>query len=174
MKLTSFNAYRKILLKSTAICLLLITASYSSLTFSESLTYSPDQWPRRWGMLMNKTKLQDRLTGYSRHANKISSAPLRSPVWGVVPAARQKPRRTLRPEYNTTAHIHNYYGQNFYPAYNGLGLANPYNSPLFVPGLMPGLAAPAIPYGAYPYMGGYPLYRGLPVMGGMPGIGYLW
>ena len=179
LKLTSFNAYRKILLKSTTICLLLTTASYSSLTFSESLTYSPDQWPRRWGMLMNKTKLQNRLTGYNRYSNKISSAPLRSPVWGVVPAARQKPRRTLRPEYNTNAHMENYYGQNFYSGnyysgFGGVGLANPYNSPLLVPGVLPGLIAPGIPYAGYPYPGVSPFYGGLPVMGGFPGARYLW
>ena len=93
-------------------------------------------------------------------------------MWGIAPRAEKKSRRTYRPEYNTNAHMMNYSGQNiyrgnYYNAMNGYGLANPYASPLLVPGLMPGLTAPGIPfmtnsYGTNPYMMG------------MPVPGYMW
>jgi len=179
MHLTSFSVCRGISLKITTTCLLLLVMSYSHFIMAESLTYSPDQWPRHWNMLMNKTSLQNRLTGYRANTNKVNSAPMRSPVWGGVPTAKQKPRRTLRPEYNTNAYMQNYYDRNFYQGnyysgFGGVGLANPYNSPLLVPGLLPGLSAPGIPFAGYPYPGVSPFYGGLPVMGGFPGTRYLW
>lgn len=134
-----------------------------------SLTYSPDQWPRHWNAHVIKNKqLNDR---QKRNSNNRQS-PLRSPMWGIVPAAKQNQRRSQRPEYNTNAHIVNYPGQNiyhtnYYSGANGNGLANPYVSPLLVPGLMPGLTAPGIPFITNPYSGN-------PYPGGMRAPGYMW
>jgi len=179
MQLTSFIVIRKHVLKNVFAFLCLASVSSSNIVIAESLTYSPDQWPRHWNVLMNKTHLQNRLNGYRANGKYTSQIPVRSPMWGVVPAAKQKSRRSLRPEYNTNSHVRNYIGHNTYQGnyYSGLagyGLANPYNSPLLVPGLMPGLVAPGIPFGAYPYVGASPFTGGLPVMGGVPGTGYLW
>ena len=173
MPLTSFIEIWKYTLKGVMILLLLVIVNSSNFVIAESLTYSPDQWPRHWNVLMNKTHLQDRLNGYRANGKYTNQTPVRSPMWGVVPTVKKKPRRTLRPEYNTNAHMRSYSAQNIYHGnyYSGLagyGLANPYNSPLLVPGLLPGLAAPGIPFATSPFMGG------LPVMGGMPRTGYLW
>lgn len=130
----------------------------------DSLTYSPDQWPRHWNVLINKSYQQNRRTnGY----DYSSQRPQRSPMWGVVPRAKKISRRTYRPEYNTNSHMLNYsnnniYRGNYFPVMNGYGLANPYASPLLVPGLMPGLTAPGIPfmmnsYGTNPYITSMPM-----------------
>lgn len=148
---------------------LLITLAYSNNIVANEITYSPDQWPRHWNETINKAQQQNRYyqqNGYDRER------PARSPMWGVVPSVKKKPRRSVRPEYNTNAHIINYSGQNiyqrnYYSGPNGYGLADPYVSPLLVPGLMPGLSAPGIPFTTNRYMGN-------PYMGGVPGPGYMW
>lgn len=179
MQLTSFIVIRKHALKNVFAFLCLAIVGSRNIVIADSLTYSPDQWPRHWNVLMNKTHLQDRLNGYRAKGKYTSQTPVRSPMWGVAPTAKQKSRRSLRPEYNSNSHVRNYFGHNiyqgnYYSSLAGYGLANPYNSPLLVPGLMPGLNAPGIPFGAYPYVGASPFLGGLPVMGGMPGTGYLW
>ncbi|MCK5386838.1 MAG: hypothetical protein KAJ39_06615 [Gammaproteobacteria bacterium] len=179
MQLTSFIVIRKHVLKTVFAFLCLAIIGSSNFVIAESLTYSPDQWPRHWNVLMNKTHLQDRLNGYRANGKYTNQTPVRSPMWGVVPTAKQKSRRSLRPEYNSNSHVRNYIGHNIYQGnyYSGLagyGLANPYNSSLLVPGLMPGLVAPGIPFGAYPYVGASPFMGGFPVLGGFPRTGYLW
>ena len=169
MKSVTYRVINKNILSSGCLFLLLSTATLNNVLAVDSLSYSPDQWPRHWNVLINKTRQQNirsRRHGYDRQK------PLRSQMWGVAPVAEKKSRRTYRPEYNTNAHMVNYSGQNiyrgnYYSAMNGYGLANPYSSPLLVPGLMPGLAAPGIPfmtnsYGANPFMNG------------MPVPGYMW
>ncbi|MFK5914738.1 MAG: hypothetical protein QM484_10195 [Woeseiaceae bacterium] len=172
MQLTSFIVSKKHMLMNMFVFLCLSIISSGNVVVAESLTYSPDQWPRHWTVLMNKTHLKDRLNGYRGNRQGMNQAPTRSPVWGVVPATKQKSHRSLRPEYNTNAHMQNYYGLNFYQGndysgFSSFGLANPYNSPLLVPGFMPGLA-PGIPFGTNQFMGGFP------VMGGYPRTRYLW
>ena len=171
MQLISFIVIRKHMLKNVFAFLCLAAAGSSNFAIAESLTYSPDQWPRHWNVLMNKTHLQARLNGYRVNGKYINQIPARSPMWGVVPTAKQKSRRSFRPEYNTNSHIRNYFGNNYYQVnhsgFSGYGLANPYNSPLLIPGFVPGLVAPGIPFTTYPLM------RGLPVMGGVP-TGYSW
>ena len=169
MQLTSFMVNKMNVLMSMFIFLCLATVVSNNFAVAGPLTYSPDQWPRHWNVLMHKTRLQDRLNGYRANGRGSNQAPARSPVWGVAPAAKQKSRRSFRPEYNTNAHMRNYYGQNIYQGnyYSGFpayGLANPYNSPLLVPGLMQGLTAPGIPFRAYPS----------PSVVGFPGTGYRW
>lgn len=175
MQSPSFIKVWKRVFKSLVTFLLLTLAVSSNVVFSDSLTYSPDQWPRHWNVLMHKTDLQERLNGNRKYGRQT---PMRSPMWGVVPTAKQKSRRSFRPEYNTNSHMKNYFGNNLYQGnyygFSGYGLANPYNSPLLVPGLMPGLVAPSIPYGAYPYVGASPFMGGFPVTGGFPRTGYLW
>ena len=179
MQLTSFIEFLKYALKSVLLVLLLVSVDSRNFVMAEPLTYSPDQWPRHWNVLLNKTHLQNRLNGYKANARYTNKTPLRSPVWGVVPAAKQKSRRSFRPEYNTNAHMRNYYSHNlyqgnYYSGFAGYGLANPYNSPLLVPGLMPGFGTPGIPFGAYPYAGASPFMGGFPVTGGFPRTGYPW
>ena len=172
MQLTSFIKIWKHTLKSMLTFLLLTLAGSSNVVIADSLTYSPDQWPRHWNVLMQKMHVQDRLNRYRANGNYTRQVPARSSMWGVVPSVKQKSRRSLRPEYNTNAHMRNYFGNNIYQGnyygFAGYGLANPYNSPLMVPGLMPGFGAPGIPYGVSPYIVGFP------VTGGFPGAGYLW
>lgn len=169
MKSVFYGASDKYMSSSAFVFLLLSAATINNVCADGSLSYSPDQWPRHWNVLINKTNEQNKSFqshGYSRQK------PLRSPMWGVAPVVEKRSRRTYRPEYNTNAHMMNYSGQNiyrgnYYSMTNGYGLANPYASPLLVPGLMPGLAAPGIPfmtnsYGTNPYMVG------------MPFSGYLW
>ena len=170
MKSVSYRVINKYILVNTFMFLLLASAATTNVLADDSLSYSPDQWPRHWNVLINKTQKQNRRR--ARQHGYASQKPLRSRIWGVAPVAEKRSRRTYRPEYNTNAHMVNYSGQNmyrgnYYSAMNGLGLANPYASPLLVPGLMPGLAAPGIPfmtnsYGTNPYMNGMP----------MPG--YMW
>ena len=120
MQLTSFLVRRKYLLKMFWL-LLMVTSSHSLM--AESLTYSPDQWPRHWNVLMNKANHQQ-----DRNSNKYrSQAPLRSKVWGVVPRAKQKSRRSLRPEYDTNSHMHNYYS-----GYRGFAAPITYGMPLLL------------------------------------------
>lgn len=177
MSLTFFVANKKYALKSVFVSLCITIVSYTNFVIADSLTYSPDQWPRHWNVLMNKTQLEDRLNGYKPNTRGQAQTPARSPMWGVVPVAKQKPRRSVRPEYNTNLHMQNYYGQNnyqgnYYPGFPGYGYQTPYITPLMSPygalPLAPGLAAPGIPFGTYPFMSGFP------VMGGMPGTGYMW
>ena len=166
MQLTSFIVRRKYLLKMFWL-LLMVTSSHSLV--AESLTYSPDQWPRHWNVLMNKANHQQ-----ERNSNKYRSlAPLRSKVWGVVPRAKQKSRRSLRPEYDTNSHMNNYYSgyRGFAaPITYGMPLASPYGASV----MGPGLAAPGIPFGTYPFVTPSPFMGGYPGMGRMPGLGYMW
>ena len=173
MQFTSLILYRKTMLKSLFASLCIAMIAYSNFVIADSLTYSPDQWPRHWNGVMNNTHL----SGYRNNSKNRGQAPSRSPMWGVVPVAKKKSRRSVRPEYNTNAHMQNYYGQNMYrgnynPAFSGYGFPASYGVPLMSPygvsALAPGLAAPGIPFGVYPFMGRSP------VMGGLPGMGYMW
>ena len=170
MQLTSLILNRKMMLKSVFASLFLSMIVYSTFVIADSLTYSPDQWPRHWNVEMKNTDLND----YRTNSNNSEQAPSRSPMWGVAPVSKQKPRRSMRPEYDTNSHMQNYYGQsnyrgNYFPgysAYPGYGYPAPHLAPLISPygysPLAPGLAAPGIPFGAYPFMGGF------------PGIGNMW
>lgn len=166
MQLTSFIVHRKYLL-TIFWWLLMVTSNHSLM--AESLTYSPDQWPRHWNVLMNKVNHQK--SGYGHKYR--NQAPLRSQVWGVVPRAKQKPRRSLRPEYDTNSHMQNYYsGYRSYasPIAYGAPLVSPYGASI----MGPGLAAPGIPFGTYPFITPSPFMGGYPVMGGVPRLGYMW
>lgn len=179
MQLTFFIVRKENMLKSAFVFLCLSIIGGGNVVVAESLTYSPDQWPRHWNVLMNKSYPKDRLNSHRRNGKVLNQAPTRSPFWGVVPASKQKPRRSVRPEYNTNGHIQNYYGQNFnqgnyYSGFSSFGLANPYNSALLVPGLMPGFIGAGIPFGSHPYVTPFPYMGGYPVMGGIPGSGYRW
>lgn len=183
MKLTSSIFINKHILKSVFLILMLLGVSQSNNVIADNLTYSPDQWPRHWNKLINQTRQQ----GYQNNNGSNESyygnqQPERSPMWGVVPIVKQKRRRSLTPEYNTSSHIHNYYNQNNYAEnysagnmYPGLGygysspyampFASPYSAPLLAPLISPGLAAPGIPMTMLPYAV-TPSY-----MGGFPGMG---
>ena len=176
---------------------LLLTMMFSNLAYAEGLTYSPDQWPRRWNMLINNMHHdENRGNGrsYNRSYNKHKrvrsdlngSRPARSPSWGVPPETKPRSRRSLRPDYNTNSHIVNYSGLTnmygmygmygtTYPGFAGYGLGSPYATPFLIPGispiLAPGLAAPGIPYGVQPF-GYYPYANTYPYHGILPGIGY--
>jgi len=179
MKLISFIYLNKYVLNYAFLLLMLIVVCKSNSAGAENLTYSPDQWPRHWNQLINKTRHQQQYLNGNRENNAryISQQPLRSPMWGIVPAAKQAPRRTLTPEYDTRSHIGNYYGQHHYGSrYSGFsayGLSSPYGygvpmmAPYAAPVLAPGLAAPGIPFGTYPYGVGFPMM-------GMPATGLLW
>ena len=174
MKVSIISAKNNYVLHSMFISLLILMICKSNVVFADALTYSPDQWPRHWNVLINQSQTQDVRRGGNGYARK---KPLRSPRWGVIPRAKQISRRTLRPEYNTNTSLGNYvgeniYNQNYYSGFSGYGLANPYASPLLVPGLMPGLTAPGLPFISNPY-GGNP-YRGNPYRGGLYSPGYRW
>ncbi len=49
--------------------LCLATMGHSNYVVAESITYSPDQWPRHWNVLMHKTNSQDRLNGNRSNNN---------------------------------------------------------------------------------------------------------
>ena len=166
MLLTTFISVKRTLLNSVVVLLLTAIAFSGNIVSADTLTYSPDQWPRRWNVLINQTQQpSDRY----RQNNNAGQRPARSPMWGVVPSGKQKSRRSVRPEYNTQSHINHYpnqsiYSVNYYSGMYGNGLANPYVSPLLVPGVMSGFNSPGIPfvsnpYGVNPYLRGYP-YRG--------------
>lgn len=166
MPLTSFSMRKKYLLKIFWL-LLIVTSSHQLM--AESLTYSPDQWPRHWNILMNKANHQQ-----GRNSNKYKNqTPLRSQVWGVVPRTKQKPRRSLRPEYDTNSHMRNYYsGSRGYasPINYGVPMVSPYGASV----IGPGLAAPGVPFGVFPLVTPSPFMGGYPGMGGMPSLGYRW
>ena len=183
MKLTSFIYINKHELNSVFLILMLMIVCKSNNVIADSLTYSPDQWPRHWNQLINKTRQQ----GYqsnngSNETHYSNQRPERSPMWGMVPIAKQKSRRSLTPEYDTNSHMRNYYNQNSYREnyyagnnYPGLGYgysspyAMPFTRPYAAPLLAPGLAAPGIPMLMHPYA------AAPPYMGGFPGMGpMLW
>ena len=177
MQLIPLVVIRNHVLKIMFVSLCITIVGHANYVIAEPLTYSPDQWPRHWNMLMNRTHLNNRMNGYRTNENDSNQKPARSPMWGVVPVTKQKSRRSLRPEYNTNSHIQNYYGQNMYrgnysPTFSGYGYPISYGVPVMSPygvsAMAPGLAAPGIPFGTYPYMGRFP------VMGGLPGMGYMW
>ena len=174
MQLTSLILNRKTMLKSLFASLCIAMIGYSNFIIAESLTYSPDQWPRHWNSVMNNNTY---LNDDRRSSKNRGQAPSRSPMWGVVPVAKQKSRRSVRPEYNTNSHMQNYSLQNMYrgnynSAFSGYGYPTSFGVPLMNPygvsALAPGLAAPGIPFGVYPFMGRPP------IMGGYPGMGYMW
>ena len=182
MQLTYLIAIKKYVLKSVFASLCITMFGYTNFIIAEPLTYSPDQWPRHWNVLMDKTHLKDRLNGYRTNGKGKNQAPARSPMWGVVPVAKPKSRRSVRPEYNTNSHMQNYYGQNnyrrnYYSGFSGYGFQTPYVAPLMSPygvsALAPGLAAPGIPFGVSPVLA-TPFMGGVPVMGGFPRTGYMW
>lgn len=189
MRLTSFIVNKQACIKMPLITLVL-TIMLSNLTYAGALTYSPDQWPRHWNILINETQHYNG-NHYNRNLynnqahmrpNQRRSKPARSTQWGVPPVAKPRSRRSVRPEYDTNSHLYGYNGPaNFvapygtpYQGFNGSGLASPFAAPLLVPGmsplLAPGLTAPGFPfvqpYSYYPYAAPYP-YRGL-----VPGAGY--
>ncbi len=154
---------------------------------ADSLTYSPDQWPRRWNRLIQQTSLQEQLNGHISTARpqarsrscSCNQPPRHSRVWGVVPSAGKKSRRSTRPDYSLTTERTTPYAAANYPGY-GYGAAYPsvYGNPYINPVIAPGLAAPAIPAGVYPfvtpllgapYLGGVPYYPSV-----MPVPGYVW
>ena len=111
MKPISYGAMSKFISVSAAMFLLVSSVIENKVLADGSLTYSPDQWPRHWNVLINKTQKQNRRSHRHGYA---SQKPLRSPMWGVAPVAEKKSRRTYRPEYNTNSHMVNYSGQNIY------------------------------------------------------------
>ena len=154
---------------------------------ADSLTYSPDQWPRRWNRLIQQTSLQDQLNGHAytvrpqspSRSCRCNQPPRHSRVWGVVPSAGKKSRRSTRPDYSLATEQVTPPTQAVYPGY-GFGAVYPsvYGNPYINPVIAPGLAAPAIPTGVYPfitplpgtpYLGGVPYYPSL-----MPVPGYIW
>lgn len=180
MQLLSFIVCRKYVLKSGIIFLAI---SADNLAVAEPLTYSPDQWPRHWNVLITKTNLQKQISNQESKGNYFNQLPARSPVWGVVPKERQKRRRSLRPEYDTNYHMRNYYGQNLYgghyhsystayalPMSHHMPAMNPYG----VAVMAPGLAAPGIPFSTYPLVNPSPFMTGYPAIRGMSGPGYFW
>lgn len=186
MKLTSFIYINKLLQNRVLLILMFMIACKSNNVIADSLTYSPDQWPRHWNQLINKTR-QEYLNNNRSNKNSYSSQrPERSPMWGMVPIVKQKPRRSLTPEYDTHSHMRNYYNQNSYREnyyagnnFPGLGYgfpssySTPFNTPYIVPTLAPGLAAPGVPMLMHPYAH-YPYMAAPPYMGGFPGMGSMF
>lgn len=166
MILTTFNLINRTMLNSVVMMLLAAIAFSSNVVSAGTLTYSPDQWPRRWNVLMNQSLQPSDHYGKN---NYDGQRPARSPMWGVVPSGKRKSRRSVRPEYYTQSYINHYptqdiYSVNYYSGIYGSGLANPYVSPLLVPGLMPFFNTPGIPFVSNPY-GVNPYYRGYPYYG---------
>ena len=179
MKLTSTIFIIKHIMKNVFLIFILMGVCHSNNVIADSLTYSPDQWPRNWNKLINKAHQQRyQNNNDSYEFNYGNQRPERSPMWGMVPIVKQQRRRSLTPEYNTNSHIHNYYNQNNFGEsfssgnmYPGLGYgysspyAMPFTSPYSAPLISPGLAAPGIPMFMHPYAA-TPSY-----MGGFPGMG---
>lgn len=145
MSLTNYTKRKTVLSVSGFVFVMLASICETNVIAADNLTYSPDQWPRHWNVLVNQNN--------NRYEKKrfVRQHPIRSERWGGSPVVRQKSRRTFRPEYNTSSHINNYYGQNVryenpYSGAIGYGLARPYMSGLIGPSLMPGLSAPGIPF----------------------------
>ena len=192
MKLTSCFTDRKTELKSVFGVLLVLVLSSNEIAVAEPLTYSPDQWPRHWNVLMSGTSHQQRLNKNIPNADYSRRVPVRSPQWGYAPRVKQKPRRSRTPEYNTNFHLMNYsnqvnryaglYRRNNYQPVANMGLANPYPAPYlgyFSSALLaPGVAAPAVPFttntfGIYPYSN-TPYSSLYAVPGAVPGMGMPW
>ncbi|NOY66313.1 MAG: hypothetical protein GXP13_02745 [Gammaproteobacteria bacterium] len=173
MKLMSFTIFKKNDFKFIVLAIPLIMMGNVNSAFADPLSYSPDQWPRNWNILideMNQGVNNHHYQHNNRPPKKDTSRkrPARSSAWGVPPVARSKPRRSKWPEYNTQAPRYNMqrpgfgYG-SYYPGLTGLGLT-PFAAPLLVPGmsplLAPGMVSPGIPmqmqpFSAYPYSPAY-------------------
>ena len=184
MKLIFFIDINNNILSSLFFILMLVIVSKGSYVNAQGLTYSPDQWPRHWNQLINKKHQQEYMNddrSYNKNINR--ERPQRSPIWGMVPLVKQKPRRTSTPEYDTQSHMrshynHDRYRENLYSGnhFSGMsyGLASPFNHSYIVPGLAPGLAAPGIPMTMHPYSNN-PYIGASPYMTGYPGMGpMLW
>lgn len=187
MKLPSFIVVKKIDLNKVVILFLFAITANNTFVVADSLTYSPDQWPRHWKVLINGDHQQGGIVANRNYQNHYGwEKPARSPSWGMLPN-RRKPRRSTTPEYNTNSHLIDYSGLNtnyrpyhpgaYYPGLASPGLASPFAGPLVnpytVPVLAPGLGSPVTPYSMYP-SGAYPYASAYPGVGVMPGRGYLW
>ncbi|MDH5424579.1 MAG: hypothetical protein OEY29_06285 [Gammaproteobacteria bacterium] len=169
-----------------------------NLVKADSLSYSPDQWPGHWNEAMDDRNYQTSISDYDRCNNNCErqnnyyskQRPAKSPIWGMAPVSKDKPRRTVRPEYNSNSHMMRYekMKNNYSPYYSAQmipamgGLVNPYAgsvlNPYAVPVMVPGLAAPGIPFSVNSYgMNPYANYSYAPMVPGMgyaPGVNYLW
>jgi len=184
MKLSSLINVNILDVNCMPVLLLLALLCNSSTIFAESISYSPDQLPRKWNVLINemhngqKPNHGNQKNGYKAYKPGASNKkPARSSAWGVPPVKKKKSHRSRYPEYNTQMPRYRYpmpmngYGGAYYPGLAGFGLS-PYSTPFMVPGmsplLAPGLSAPGIPlslpYSGYPYTPGY--------MGLSPGMIY--
>jgi len=183
MKLSSLISINKHDVNCMPVLLLLALLCNSNTTFADSITYSPDQLPRKWNVLINEMHNDQKLNGHGQKngikpykPNASRNKPSRSTAWGVPPVKKKNSHRSRSPEYNTQMPRYSYpmpmngYGA-YYPGLAGFGLS-PYSTPFMVPGmsplLAPGLSAPGIPlslpYAGYPYSPGY--------MGLFPGMIY--
>lgn len=193
MKLSSFIVSKNMKLKQLSILFACVLSGTADVVIADALTYSPDQWPRHWNVLMNETQTQNfngccqQNAGHYSIQNYQSEQPARSPMWGMMPEVKQKNRRSVRPEYNTNFHLMNYsnpgnnyssFNPNMYSyGWNNYGFNNvystPYLQPYSLPVLAPGLAAPGLPLGVNPYLMN-PYSGGYAPFGMTPGIGTFW
>lgn len=185
MTLTSFYTTRYAVHKNSMWIMVLVIMAVGKIAMADSLSYSPDQWPRHWSKLVNeKNSLNSQQRQFDNH-NRMPQ-PARSPAWGMLPDKKKKSRRSVRPEYNTQSHIQHVpmngmYPRGFYPGYQpmypgygyGTPLAVPAMNPYITPLLAPGLAAPGIPLYMQPY-NRYPYAGGIPFNSGWPTTGYMW
>ena len=184
MKLSIFFIFRKYAL-SNLLVLPLVMLCNTNVAIADSLTYSPDQWPRNWNQSIMEMHQNQGFNSRNQYKdfkpsrnNSTRREPTRSSAWGAPPNAKKKSRRSTRPEYNTSSPGLNYYqrpniGYNpYYPGMAGFG-ASPFAAPILVPGisplLAPGLTSPGIPLSVHPFVG----YPHTPrYMGIMPGMVY--
>jgi hypothetical protein len=200
MKSSPYFVTKKYGVKNVTILLSVVLMSVANYSVADSISYSPDQWPRHWNVLINDNQ-QNAFNRYgipqnnyypAQQNNYTGGEPARSPMWGMMPEVKQSHRRSRTPEYDTRYHVGNYFNQgNVYsspypntmlPGLNNYGLNNyGLNTPYYssVPGyysapfMSPGLAAPGLPFGVAP-LTAFP-YSGLYSPFGVgPGLGGLW
>ena len=186
MTITSFNTTRHAVNKNSMWVMVPVILVVGKIAMADTLSYSPDQWPRHWSKLVNETNSHNSQQRQSGNHGRMQQ-PARSPAWGLLPVKKNKSRRSVRPEYNTQSHIQHMpvhggvYQGGFIPAYqpvypgfgHGAPLAVPAMNPYITPLLAPGLAAPGIPLFMHPY-NNYPYAGGMPFTNGWPTTGYMW
>ncbi len=157
--------------------LILLSSLFVNNVFAQQVIFSSDQWPKRWGRVMQHQSMNAYVKSnyparnvYRKEGNRFNG---KQHVWGQ-PVDNSKNIRSKVPEYRYKPNNNLYMPVNIYPQlaqYNMNPIAGAYNS-------YPMLPAPMLMgYGfnmnlAYPVVTNQAL--GFPGVIGLPGIGYPW
>lgn len=175
-------------LKKYFMAVTVLLCVFLSNAFAQSVVYSPDQWPKRWGRAMHHNTMMrgsvnryrsingNRSNGYSRtnspERSKFNTGSQRQQGWGQQPEEKRY-TRSKTPDYNYRS-----YSEEFNAAPSGLPYSFPGNSyygvgsvyPPVYQGIYPAYPNILAPNLVTPGLGGLGFPYASPLL--MPGLGY--